>query len=58
MYSLWKSGRNAKRSKVMHLKMQQNVDRIRDDFYNFEKPVPKWYSMPELKEIKQKARKL
>lgn len=58
MYSLWKSGKVASKSKTMFIKMQQNVDRIRDDFYDFQKPIPKWYSNSELKLIKEKARKL
>ncbi len=58
MYSLWKSGKIASKSKAMFIKMQQNVDRIRDDFSDFQKPIPKWYSVAELKTIKAKARKL
>ena len=58
MYSLWKSGKIAAKSKSMFIKMQQNVDRIRDDFSDFLKPIPKWYSNSELKLIKAKAKKL
>ncbi len=58
MYSLWKGGKIAKASKSMKVKMQLNVDRIRDDFYDFEKPIPKWYATSELRKIKEKARKL
>lgn len=58
MYSLWKSGKIASKSKSMFIKMQLNVDRIRDDFTDFQKPIPKWYTTPELKTVKAKARKL
>ena len=42
----------------MYLKMQLNSDRIREDFDNFKKPIPTWYSNPDLLKIKEKAIKL
>lgn len=58
LYSLWKCALKAKESKEMHLKMQLNSDRIREDFDNFKKPIPTWYSNSELLIIKEKAIKL
>lgn len=58
LYSLWKCGTKAKESKQMYVKMQLNSDRIREDFNNFLKPVPNWYTNPELAIIKEKAKNL
>ena len=58
LYSLWKCALKAKESKEMYLKMQLNSDRIREDFDNFKKPIPTWYSNQELLKIKEKAIKL
>lgn len=58
LYSLWKCGTKAKESKQMYIKMQMNSDRIREDFNNFLKPVPNWYTNPELAAIKEKAKTL
>lgn len=58
LYSLWKCALKAKESKEMYLKMQLNSDRIREDFDNFKKPIPTWYSNQELLKIKEKSIKL
>lgn len=58
LYSLWKCALKGKESKEMYIRMQLNSDRIREDFDNFKRPVPNWYSDPELLKIKEKAVKL
>ena len=38
--------------------MQQNSDRIREDFANYTKPVPNWYTSDKLQKIKERCIKL
>ncbi|MGN1281228.1 MAG: hypothetical protein ACI4UM_04935 [Succinivibrio sp.] len=57
LYSLWKCALKARGSKEKHILMQQNCDRIREDFSNFAKPVPSWYSNGDLEKIKNRALK-
>lgn len=58
LYSLWKCALVAKQSPQMMVKMQLNSDRIREDFDDFKKPVPQWYSDPKLQDIRTQALKL
>ena len=58
LYSLWKCGLKAKKDSKELIKMQQNSDRIREDFANYTKPVPNWYSSDKLQKIKERCIKL
>lgn len=55
LYSLWKCGLKAKTGKQMHILMQQNSDRIREDFSNYTKPIPIWYTNENIEKIREKS---
>ncbi len=58
LYSVWKCGQRASKNKAEAVKMQITSDRMREDFSNFTKPIPLWYTSNELQSVRQKASKL
>lgn len=58
LYALWKCGQKAFKDPDKFSAMQTNFNRILKDFDRFTRPIPKWYTSDELREIRSNSLKL